>query len=92
MLPAGIEGLLTVGRCISADHVAFGSTRNTPACALTAQAGGIAAAMAASEGVPPRKVSARDIQDTLREIGVVLGTTAADVLPDAQIPDPAVSP
>lgn len=81
MLPRGVEGLITVGRCISADHVAYGSTRNTPGCAMTAQAGGIAAALAAAGGVRPRAVDVADVQAALRALGVVLGTDADDRLP-----------
>lgn len=83
LLPAGTEGLLTAGRCISADPVAFGSTRNTPACALTGQAAGIAAAAAAARGTVPRAVPASEVQSALAAAGVVLGRTTEDVLADA---------
>ena len=36
----GVEGLLTAGRCISVDEIAFGSTRNVPTCAQTGEAAG----------------------------------------------------
>ncbi|MQA09376.1 MAG: FAD-dependent oxidoreductase [Pseudonocardiaceae bacterium] len=83
MLPTGIEGLLTAGRCIAADPVAFGSTRNTPACALTGQAAGIAAAKAAEEGVNPRGLRVSEVQSELRALDVVLGTDASDRLAEA---------
>jgi hypothetical protein len=35
------------GRCISVDAIAFGSTRNVPACTMTGEAAAIAAAFAA---------------------------------------------
>lgn len=83
LLPEGTSGLLVAGRCISADHVAFGSTRNTPACALTGQAAGTAAATAAARGVPARAVPAGDLQQALTEEGIVLGTSPQDRLTEA---------
>ncbi|MQA03481.1 MAG: FAD-dependent oxidoreductase [Streptosporangiales bacterium] len=83
LLPAGVEGLLTAGRCIAADPVAFGSTRNTPACALTGQAAGIAAAKAAARGATPRQLPVAEIQSELEALDVVLGTDVQDRLPDA---------
>jgi len=80
LLPAGVSGLLLAGRCISADHIAFGSTRNTPACALTAQAAGAAAAMAAARRLEPRAIPVADVQRALAAEGVVLGTEPADRL------------
>jgi hypothetical protein len=74
LLPSGIEGLLVAGRCISVDEVAFGSTRNTPACALTGEAAGVAAAMAASRQAVPGDLSVRDIQEVLLNRGIPLGT------------------
>jgi len=81
LLPVGIDSLLVAGRCISADPVAFSSTRNTPACALTAEAAGIAAAIAAKLGVGPRDVPVSDIQSVLKAKGVVLGSGAQDRIP-----------
>lgn len=83
LLPEGTSGLLVAGRCISADHVAFGSTRNTPACALTGQAAGTAAAIAAASGLPPRAVPIGDVQQALTEVGIVLGTGPRDRLAEA---------
>jgi glycine/D-amino acid oxidase-like deaminating enzyme len=83
LLPADLEGLLIAGRCLSVDHMAFASTRNTPACALTGQAAGIAAAEAVSNGVSPREVPVPKIQAELTAAGIVLGTQEADFLQDA---------
>lgn len=83
LLPAGIEGLLVAGRCISVEAVAFGSTRNTPACALTGEAAGIAAARSAGAGVTPRALPAREVQEVLSALGVVLGRTPDERLPGA---------
>jgi len=73
LLPQKVEGLLTAGRCISVDHVAFASTRNVPACALTGEAAGVAAALAIQKGCAPRKLDVQTIQDALTKHGVLLG-------------------
>ncbi len=73
MLPEGIEGILVAGRCISVDAIAFGSTRNTPACALEGEAAGIAASRAARRKITPRAVPIAEIQEALRTRGIVLG-------------------
>jgi FAD-dependent oxidoreductase family protein len=72
LLPRGIHQLLVAGRCISVDHVAHGSTRNTPACALTGQAAGVAAALSATTGTPVRGLSLPALQDQLRKAGMPL--------------------
>jgi glycine/D-amino acid oxidase-like deaminating enzyme len=73
LLPKGVEGLLTAGRCISVDHVAFASTRNVPACALTGEAAGVAAALAARDGRSPRDLDVGRLQAALAARGIVLG-------------------
>ncbi|HTJ25216.1 MAG TPA: FAD-dependent oxidoreductase [Candidatus Limnocylindria bacterium] len=80
MLPAGVRGLLVAGRCISVDAVAFGSTRNTPACALTGEAAGYAATIAAARAVEPRDVPLAEIQAALRGNGVLLGVPDDDAV------------
>lgn len=52
LLPRDVDQLLVAGRCISVDHVAHGSTRNTPACAITGQGAGTAVAMSATTRTP----------------------------------------
>lgn len=83
LLPAGVDGLLVAGRPVSADAIAFGSTRNTPACSLTGQAAGLAAARASAQGKSPRDISVEDLQGRLEAMGVVLGTEKEDVLAEA---------
>lgn len=75
LVPEGIEGLYVAGRCVSADEVAFGSTRNVPACATTGEAAGAAAALAVKSGSSAAEVSVSGVQAALRESGVVLGRT-----------------
>lgn len=72
LLPRGLDQLLVAGRCISVDHVAHGSTRNTPACALTGEAAGVAAALSAKTGTPLRNLSIAELQQRLRAVGVPL--------------------
>ncbi len=74
LLPKGVEGLLVAGRCISTDEVAHGSTRNVPACALTGEAAGTAAALAARKRVTPRQLDVADVQAALESRGIPLGT------------------
>jgi len=73
LLPRGVEGLLVAGRCISVDEIAHGSTRNTPVCALTGQAAGTAAALAAQAGGTPRQVAIGRLQEALARAGLPLG-------------------
>jgi hypothetical protein len=77
LVPLGLEGLLVAGRCISVDEVAFGSTRNVPACAMTGEAAAIASAQAAAAGVLPSQIDVGDVQRRLRALGVTLGASAA---------------
>jgi len=77
LVPLGLEGLLVAGRCISVDEVAFGSTRNVPACAMTGEAAAIASAQAAAAGVLPSHIDVGDVQRRLRALGVTLGASAA---------------
>ena len=70
----GVDGLLAAGRCASADHVAMGSMRNTPACALMGEAAGVAAALAAARGLTVGQLPVSAIQQVLRLRGVRLGT------------------
>ena len=66
LIPETVKGLLMAGRCISVDEIAFGSTRNVPACAMTGEAAGIAAAQAPRPGrLCPRSRSSF-VQDRLR--------------------------
>lgn len=72
MLPVGVEGLVTSGRCISGTHRAHASYRVGGVCLATGQAAGTAAALAALEGVTPRELDVRKVQRALMEQGVVL--------------------
>ena len=73
LLPAGVEGLLIAGRCVSADSAAAGAIRVIPPCMAMGQAAGVAAAMAVKEKITVREVDAQKLRETLRERNVYLG-------------------
>ncbi|MCF8565580.1 FAD-dependent oxidoreductase [Alicyclobacillus tolerans] len=73
LVPEGVRGLLVAGRCISVDEVAYGSTRNVPACAMTGEAAAFAAAYCSKHGVDPLQVDVNEVQKSLRDGGVNLG-------------------
>lgn len=72
LVPVGVEQLLVAGRCISADHIAHGRTRNVPPCMATGQAAGIAASIALDTNTNVRNVSIAQLQAALHEIGMPL--------------------
>ena len=72
MLPAGLEGLITSGRCISGTHRAHASYRIGGVCLATGQAAGTAAALASREKVTPRALDVKKVQDALMNQGAVL--------------------
>ena len=72
LVPQRVEGLLAAGRAISADHAADGYTRNQPACMVTGQAAGVAAALSAQAGMSPRDVDVALLQRALRDLGAKL--------------------
>lgn len=86
LIPRNVDGLLLAGRCISVDHIAFGSSRNLPVCGMTGEAAAIAAAYAAQHGVEPREVPVGEVQRVLLGSGVVLGIPARENHP---LPNPA---
>lgn len=61
----GLENLLVVGRCFSADRLALSSTRVMPTGCLMGQAAGVAAALAAGRGRPLREILPADIRHAL---------------------------
>ncbi len=56
LIPFGIDGLLTAGRCISGNHVAHSSYRVTGNCMAMGEAAGIAASIAIKDGCRIREV------------------------------------
>ena len=64
----GVDNLLVAGRCIGADRSMQASVRVIPACYITGQAAGIAAAIATSQGIAARDVSAEQIKEIIAKI------------------------
>jgi hypothetical protein len=76
-----IDNLLVAGRCISADHVALGSTRIMSTCMALGEAAGTAAMLSLHEEVAPRELDARLLREQLRKQGAIVdaaGITALD--------------
>lgn len=72
LLARELENLLVAGRCISVDHRTHHATKEIPACMVTGQAAGTAAALAARSGVGPKQIDVGVLQDTLRRAGAIL--------------------
>ncbi len=72
LLPKDVEGLLTAGRCISADHIAQGSIRQQSVCMTTGHAAGAAAALAAQQGTTPRDLNVEVLQTALRNEAAII--------------------
>jgi FAD-dependent oxidoreductase family protein len=72
LVPREVDGLLVAGRCISVDHHADVYTRNQGSAMATGVAAGVAGALAARAGIPPRTVDVRAVQGALGRLGVDL--------------------
>jgi len=67
LLPVGLENVILAGRNISATHEAMASSRVQSHCMAMGQAAGVAAAMAAEQGVSTREINVTQLQNILRE-------------------------
>ena len=72
LLPQDVDGLLVVGRCLSAEHDAHASVRSMGQCMAMGQAAGFAAGLSLANKSMPREVAVRQLQDKLRDAGAVL--------------------
>jgi hypothetical protein len=70
-LPQGREGLLVVGRCMSSDHLANSAVRQMKTAFQAGEVGGIAAALAARQGVPPRDLPLDNLLPALKAAGLM---------------------
>ncbi len=68
-LPKGLEGILVVGLGVSAHRDAIPVIRMQPDIQNGGYAAGVAAAMAAKKGVPPRQIDVRALQRHLVKVG-----------------------
>ncbi|HWM45280.1 MAG TPA: FAD-dependent oxidoreductase [Xanthobacteraceae bacterium] len=73
ILPQKIENLFVTGRCASMTHEAQSSARVSGPCFIMGEAAGIAADLALSAGVAPRKVDVAALQKKLEAAGAFLG-------------------
>jgi hypothetical protein len=73
LIPKKVENLLMAGRFISCTHDAQASIRVTGPASVMGQAIGTGAALSIKEGVTPRKLSAKLLQQELERAGVFLG-------------------
>jgi hypothetical protein len=67
LIAAQSDNLIVVGRCISATFEAQAAIRTTPTVGAIGQAGGIAAALAASQNISVHQVSVSELQDAIRQ-------------------------
>lgn len=72
LLPKNVEGLLLSGRNISGTHRAHASYRVMGVALATGQAAGMAAALSARHGVPPRQLDYHLVQEALKDYGAQL--------------------
>jgi ribulose 1,5-bisphosphate synthetase/thiazole synthase len=70
IVPEKLDGLLMAGRCISATHLGAAAGKSMGNCMATGHAAGLAAAMSAKKGIPPRELKVPELQDRLRADGV----------------------
>ena len=73
LVPRTTGNLLISGRCISADHFAMSSVRVIGTCMAIGEAAGTAAALCLRQGISPRQVAVKELQQELRAAGVPLG-------------------
>ena len=72
MLPAKVKNLLVAGRAASATRLASGAIRVTVACMEMGEAAGVAAAMAAKDGVSPDEIDVQKMRKILTDGGAIL--------------------
>ena len=65
LVPQKVEGLVLSGRCISSEQGPFQSARSMAPAMAIGHASGCAAALAATRGVPPRKLDVKILQKLL---------------------------
>ena len=68
----GVRNLLVAGRCISTDQKVQASVRVMPACYITGQAAGMAAALSANASCDVHAVGVRELQAALAGFGAYL--------------------
>lgn len=74
LLPAGLEGILTTGRCISGDAIALASYRIMSHGMALGEAAGTAGALAADAGRGPRGIDPARLRQVLTKNGANVGS------------------
>ena len=69
MLPAGFDGMLVAGRCLSASFAAQAAVRIQQNCRAMGEAAGLAAALAIRDNVSPREVDVAELRCKLNAQG-----------------------
>lgn len=69
LVPATVDGLVLSGRCISGTSEAHGSYRTQGGIMGIGQASGVVAAICALQGVQPREVDVKSVQEKLITLG-----------------------
>jgi hypothetical protein len=72
LVPQRLDGLLAAGRHIGSDPNSHSFLREIPQCWVTGQAAGVAAALAAAQGLAPRSVNIDQLQAQLKRQGAHL--------------------
>ena len=65
LIPENVDGLLLAGRNISGTHIAHSSYRAMPICVGIGEGAGVAAALAVKQGIRPRDVDVKEIQNII---------------------------
>jgi hypothetical protein len=88
LVPRQLDNILGAGRHVACDASSHTFMREIPQCWLTGQAAGVAAALAAGAGKPPRNVPVNAIQRELLRQGAYLSPAIATA---AHSPQPAAA-
>lgn len=72
MITESVKNLIVIGRCISATFEAQAAMRTTPTTGAIGHAGGVAAAIAAKQGIPVQDIDIKKVQTMLKEQGAYL--------------------
>jgi hypothetical protein len=72
LVPKNISNLHVAGRCISADQAMQSTTRVMPACYITGQAAGAAAAICSKKNISSREIDVKELQSLLKDTGAFL--------------------
>ncbi|NPC56013.1 FAD-dependent oxidoreductase [Caenimonas soli] len=81
--PNNVEGMTVGGRVLSVTHDADMWTRGQYCCLVTGQIAGIAAALAATQGITPTELDVRELQRALADQSIDVGSAADRLLAKA---------